>query len=290
VIEKGTKTKIRIHNPCNEYTRYYRNYNYFWDKFTEYLKDFFEVEENRHFENAHKERFQVQLSKDSHPNFLLLECEYVIENLENGEFVILSVADEISGAAINEQSNPFLKKVLIAQYNIKNILTHIKDINYHKYSPWTYFQAQVLDLEQYYNKRCEVKPTKEKLFFRGTSLEDRKFLFEIDENILPRSFNPINPDNYFNELISHKMALSVDGRGEFCYRDIECFAVGVPIIRFEFESIFYDKLIPNYHYISLPRPNNMVLYRLAESESARLLEKRYFETIKVTPSKIPFSK
>ena len=27
-----------IHNPCNEETRYYRNYNLFWDELTEALK------------------------------------------------------------------------------------------------------------------------------------------------------------------------------------------------------------------------------------------------------------
>ena len=278
-VKENTKTKIRVHNPCNEFTRYYRNYNYFWDKFTEHLKKFFDVYENRYFENAHKERFPVKLSKGGDSNFLMLECEYVIENLENGEFVILSIADELSHAVINEQSNHFLKKVLISQFNTKKLYLHIDNKNYHKYSPWTYFQSQIFDLESFYRKRLSIVPSKEKLFFRGTSLEDRRFLYELSDDVLEKNFSSVPPDSYFNEIINHKIALSIDGRGEFCYRDIECFAIGVPIIRFEFESVFYDKLIPNYHYISIPRPQDMDLYRMGNSSDAKLMEDRYREVI-----------
>jgi hypothetical protein len=87
---------------------------------------------------------------------------------------------------------------------------------------------------------------------------------------------------YFYDMINHKIALSVDGRGEFCYRDIECFAAGVPIIRFEYESVFYNNLIPNYHYISIPRPNDMVMYRVGEEHHAKMLEQRYYEVINDT--------
>ena len=31
--------RLRIHNPCNEQTRYYRNYNLFWDELTDKLKE-----------------------------------------------------------------------------------------------------------------------------------------------------------------------------------------------------------------------------------------------------------
>ena len=85
-------TKIRVHNPCNEHTRYYKYYNLFWDKFTDYLKTIFEVEENRYFEFANRDRYQVKLNSSTREDFLLMECEYVIENLENNEFVVLSVA------------------------------------------------------------------------------------------------------------------------------------------------------------------------------------------------------
>jgi len=269
--------KVKIHNPCNEYTRYYRNYNYFWDEFTNYLRNYFDVEENRFFENAHKERFPVKLNKGISGDFLMLECEYVIENLNTGEFVILSVSDDLTHAILNERHNPFLKKVLISQFLPKKVLDHVGEYMF-KYNPWTYFQASMDDLTTYYNKRKEITNFKDTLYFKGTSLEDRKILNYINKEIIT-DFKVISPTIYFDDLISHKIALSVDGRGEFCYRDVECFGVGVPIIRFEYLSTFNNPLIPNYHYISIPRPNDMELYRLGNEGHAKMIEDRYLEVI-----------
>lgn len=269
--------KVKIHNPCNEHTRYYRNYNYFWDEFTNYLKNYFDVEENRFFENAHKERFPVKLNKGISGDFLMLECEYVIENLDTGEFVILSVSDDLTHAILNERHNPFLKKVLISQFLPKKVLDHVGEYMF-KYGPWTYFQASMDDLTIYYNKRKEITNFKDTLYFKGTSLEDRKILNYINKEIIT-DFKVISPSIYFDDLISHKIALSVDGRGEFCYRDVECFGVGVPIIRFEYLSTFNSPLIPNYHYISIPRPNDMELYRLGNEGHAKMIEDRYLEVI-----------
>ena len=270
-------TNIRVHNPCNSHTRYYRNYNLFWDKFTDYLKEYFVVEENRYFEDAHSSRFKVELQKGQSSEFLLLECEYVIENLDNGEFVIMSVADDLTHAILNEKDNPFLKKVLISQFDPTKISQHIGKHMY-KYSPWTYFQAGLDDIEEYYTKRCLIKDFENKIYFKGTSLEDRSILNYIDKSIIT-DFTPIPQPTYFNDLISHKLALSVDGRGEFCYRDVECFGVGIPILRFEYLSIFNQPLVPNYHYISIPRPSDMVLYRSGKQDHAELIKNRYFEVI-----------
>jgi FkbM family methyltransferase len=271
------KTNVLVHNPSNTFTKNYRDYNRFWDDLTDYLKNYFNVYENRFFENAHIERYPVKLKKGSSDDFLLLECEYVIENLDNGEFVIMSVSDDITHAILNEQSNPYLKKVLVSQFLPKKIHDYTKQ-NMFKYSPWTYFQALVIDLEPYYIKRKSISPNETKLYFRGTSLEDRSILRFFNKEIIT-DFNPIIPDSYFNDLINHKIALSVDGRGEFCYRDIECFGVGVPIIRFEYNSKFYKNLIPNYHYISIDRPSDMDLYRTGNEEHVKLLEQRYQEVI-----------
>lgn len=270
---------IRIHNPCNENTRYYRYYNLFWDKFTDELKKRFNVEENRYFEHAHSMRYPIKLNKGITDDFLVLECEYVIENLNNGEFVILSVADDLSNAVLNERKNPFLKKVLISQFNPKKIFDHVGYENIHKYSPWQYFQAQLIDLDPFFKKRLNINTFINKLYFRGTSLEDREIIFKLKKDIISDSFYPIPSEDYFNELINYNIALSIDGRGEFCYRDIECFALGVPIMRFEFESVFYDKLIPNFHYISIPRPSDMISYKRVTNDHVTLMENRFNEVI-----------
>lgn len=272
-----SKPRIRVHNPSNEYTKDYRSYNRFWDEFTEYLKNFFDVEENRYFDNAHTQRFPIKLVKGSTIDLLLLECEYIIENLENGEFVIMSVSDDLTHAMINEKHNPYLKKVLVSQFLGEKILEHT-GIYMYKYSPWTYFTSSVMDIEHYYQKRLSNEPTENKLYFRGTSLEDRAILNYINRDNITE-FVPLKQDIYYDDIIRHKVALSVDGRGEFCYRDIECFGLGVPIIRYEYISKFYNELIPNYHYISIDRPYDMGLYRLGNESHARKLEHRYHQVL-----------
>jgi len=277
VVLTHKKTKIQVHNPCNSITRYYRYYNYFWDEFTDKLKEFFDVKENRFFDRAHIERYNIELEKGISGTIPLLECEYIIENMENGEFVVLSVSDLLTHAILNEKENPYLKKVLVSQFQPKEILAHVGNKMY-KYSPWSYFKSSMVDLEPYHKKRLGVTEFINKMYFRGTSLEDREILNYIDKNIIT-DFKPIAQESYYNDIIQYKLALSVDGRGEFCYRDIECLALGIPMIRFEYVSKFYDELIPNYHYISIPRPDDLTLYRMGNEHHAKLIESRFFEVV-----------
>jgi UDP-glucose 4-epimerase len=277
-IIPSANVRVRVHNPTNEHT-HNRFYNFFWDELTDHLKKFFIVEENRHFEHAHSGRMPVKLEKGVSENLLMLECEYIIENLDNGEFVIMSVNDHLSGAVIDEKTNPLLKKALISQYYPQDINYHLSDY-IEKFSPWTYFQTCKFDLEPYYNKRLSNPANDSRMFFKGT-LSDRPIIYYFDKNIIS-DFIPRPMDEYFNEMIKHKIGLSIDGVGELCYRDIECFAVGVPIIRFEYLTPLYDPLIPNYHYISIPRPDDMDLYRTGNENHAKMVEKRYYEVINDT--------
>lgn len=271
------KTKILIHNPCNERTRYYRNYNLFWDVFTEYLRNNFNVQENRYFSKADSERMRVSLSKGIHHNLLIQECDYIIENLETGEFNIISVADAPSGIWIDEISNPYCNAILVSQYKPKVIKEHGKEY-FLKYKPWVYFQTSCSNLEEWYHKRKYIKNKSDILYFRGSSLQEREFLYLLPNEYVT-NFDAVETSTYFNEIIQHKIAISIDGRGEFCYRDVECFQIGIPIIRFEYESIMDKHLIPNYHYISVPRPKDMTFYRHGTKEHVELFMNRYFEVI-----------
>jgi FkbM family methyltransferase len=277
-ISKKEKRKIKIHNPCNTHTRYCRYYNLFWDKFTDHLKEYFDIEENRHFEFAHMQRFPVTINKGISEDFGLLECEYLIQNLENDEFVIMTVADDITHAAVNERENPLLKKTLISQFFPRKINQYLSDSCKNKLSPWIYFQSMVFDLEPFYQKRLNNPPDKKQLFFKGSSIEDRKILHHINKKNIT-DFSAVSPDAYFEEAIQYKVGVSIDGRGEFCYRDIEYMALGIPMIRYEYESKFYDPLIPNFHYISIPRPKDMDVYKYGGEEHAKILESRYYEVL-----------
>ena len=275
---------LKIHNPCNEHTRYYRYYNYFWDKLTDKLKEKYSVSENRYFEKANSERFPVTLKDGS--STLLLECEYLIENLDTSEIYVLSVSDDLSHATLDLQNNTNLKKVLISQFYRKKIENHTHK-NISKYSPWIYFHSDYnADLNYWRQKRQKVNSLNNKLFFRGSNLESRPILRHLNNKFFEGPNSIGGSDAYFNEAIKYAVGLSVAGRGELCYRDIEYMAIGIPMLRFEYRSELYKKLIPNYHYISVPYPENMPLDnglptdRLGLKEHSEMLLNKYLEVYK----------
>jgi hypothetical protein len=272
------KRKIIVHNPCNEHTRYYRNYNLFWDKLTEDLKKYFNVTENRFYEFANSNMFDVKLKKGKSPFFALHECEYVIEFEDTGDFYILSVSDRLSAAMLNERNNPHLKKVLVSQFNYDYLKSHVGD-SISKYIPWIYFPQEVFNYDEYYQKRKNIDTFIDKMYFRGT-LSERPITQYFNKNYV-EGFIPIK--NYFDDLIKYKLGLSIAGVGELCYRDIEYMCIGIPFIRFEYLSELNPKLIPNYHYISVNRPNDIPSHnglstdRLGLDKHAKMIEKRFLE-------------
>lgn len=275
--------RLIVHNPTNWHTRHYRNYNLFWDELTEELSKRYEVEENREWDDAHFGRYEIKLSKGISNEFLLLECEYVIEDKDTGEFWIMSVSDDLGYATMNEKRNPLCKKVLVSQFIDYKIKHHVGD-NYDKYSPWIYFPSGLIDLESFYYKRKVTKDITPKMYFRG-NMTQRPALKHYSDELLSCPEYAVNPDQYFMELIGYSAALSMAGVGELCYRDIECMAVGVPLIRFEFQAEMHEKLIPNVHYISVPYPEDMPRHndvatdRLALEHHAKLIEERFKEVV-----------
>jgi hypothetical protein len=269
--------KITVHNPCNEHTRYYRNYNLFWDKLTDKLKEKYEVTENRYFEFANSQRFPISLKKatTTPDNYVLLECEYVIEFDDTGDFYVMSVSDCLTHAILNEQSNPHLKKVLVSQFN-KIEIGHATHENFDKYHPWIYFPSDLYDLTPYKEKRKELELI-DKMFFKGSSLEDRTILKHISTDYLDGVGSTCDQNCYFSDLINYKIGLSVAGRGELCYRDIEYMALGIPFLRFEYTTHLNPKLEPDFHYISVPRPEDLFFDRLGNEEHGKMIEKRFLE-------------
>lgn len=276
--------KLLIHNPTNEHTKNYRDYNSFWDDLTDELKKHYEITENRYFENAHIDRTKIYLQKRTQEFLEILECEYVIEDLESGNFWILSVADQITGGVLNEQSNPYLKKVLYSQYIPDQIVHHTKE-NCYKYSPWIYFPQNIVDYDYYYKKRKEKNKFINKLYFKGDR-SNRPIINHINSEILSDT-KIINKEDYFDDLINYSVCLSIGGaaNGNLCYRDIECMALGIPILRFDFDSTLNPSLISNYHYISIPiqldfpKHNGVLKDRLGNKKHAKLIEDRFYEII-----------
>lgn len=114
-----------------------------------------------------------------------------------------------------------------------------------------------------YNNMDEISKLSHKndeLFFRGWMWDSRKLmtdnLNQSDIIIIDKNQDNQNLDyiDYLTEIKNYKAALSLPGGTEICNRDIECFGIGVPVIRPSLQIKFEDPLIPNYHYISFYQP------------------------------------
>jgi hypothetical protein len=281
------KPRIIVHNPTNFITKKYRYYNIFFDNLVSNLKDKFNIIENRYFINCHKERYPVKLLYDNdnesiNYSTIMLECEMILENYDSKEIKILSVSDYFSdinlGLFNNERAKPFINKVLISQFNRKDILHHCYDKNIDNiYSPWIYFPSNLYDLNSLYNQRKKISSFIDKFYFRGTGLEHRPMIRFFNTDLFYGGNSIGNFDNYANELINYKIGFSCAGSAQICYRDIEYMAMGIPMLRFEYTNEMSPNLIPNFHYISAGPPIENRDEHIATQEHAKLIEEKFLQ-------------
>jgi hypothetical protein len=274
--------KLIIHQPTNHYSNRYRYYNIFFDNLIKKLSENNDVIVDRYYKNVHRGRVKVDLGWSEDNDFLIemQDCEMIIEDYDTKETQILSVSDDLTPTSLNLQSYDNTKKIFISQFIRDKVYHHVAKENHHKYYPWIYFPSNEYDLEKYYQKRLETEPQDSRMYFRGET-GTRTILQHFNSDVFHGGNSIGGFDTYANELINFKLGLSVAGRGEMCYRDVEYMALGVPFIRFEYTTEFMEPLIPNVHYISVDRPDDlfdwMKLDRLGEKHHADKIIKRYLE-------------
>jgi hypothetical protein len=274
--------KLIIHQPTNHYSNRYRYYNIFFDNLIKKLSEKNEVIVDRYSKDAHKGRVNVDLGWYDDRDFQIemQDCEMIIEDYDTKETQILSVSDDLTPTSLNLQSYENTKKIFISQFIRDKVYHHVSKEYHHKYFPWIYFPSNEYDLEKYYRKRKDLIPQDNRMYFRGET-NSRKILSHFNSEVFYGGNSIGEFDIYADELINFKMGLSVAGRGEMCYRDVEYMALGVPYIRFEYTTEFAEPLVPNFHYISVDRPDDlfdwMHLDRLGEKHHADIIINRYLE-------------
>lgn len=268
---------IIVHTPQNEISWTYRYYNRFFKSFIEFLKTKFIVEEDTYYEHANRLQYEVKLLNDVTKSNML-ECEMIIENKDTKEFVVMSVSDVLTGSVLNHNLNPLCKKILFSQFDRGELYRHVRPSgDKEKYSPWIYFPSNLFDINSLYEYRKSQTELVDKFCFWGTSIEYRSILSHFDSNLFDGG-RPIGDFyGYSKKLLTYKVALSIAGRGEFCYRDIENFGMGIPIIRFEYKNEMFNPLIPNYHYLSIERPEDLSIDREGKEHHAKMIENRFLE-------------
>lgn len=133
-----------------------------------------------------------------------------------------------------------------------NITDIYKSFYYIPYSD----KYEILKKELY--KSRNNKKTESILYFRGYMWDFRQSLVNgikktsdikiIDKNKKIKDL--MSYDDYLKDISKYRCALSLPGGTEICNRDIECFGIGVPVIRPHLDIHYPSPLIPNYHYIS----------------------------------------
>lgn len=246
------KSNFIIHNPTNFYTKKYKYYNIFFDNLVDIIAEKHNVIQNRYYIHSDSKFFNTTLLCNKTIN--IKECEMIIENFDTHEIKILSVSDQLSPLVLNlfndQDSKNLVTKVLISQFDKNNIQHHCDSDISNIYSPWIYFPSNDYLFDFFLNKRQTIKLIN-KLYFRGSGLEHRPILKYLKNYDKFHGFHPIGPfDTYAEEAIQYSIGLSCAGVGQFCYRDIEYMAMGIPFLRFEFNNELCPNLIPDFHYIS----------------------------------------
>jgi hypothetical protein len=111
-------------------------------------------------------------------------------------------------------------------------------------------EAYVSELYESRNIRTAIP----ELYFHGCLWDFRQTMMDgLDDSsiyVSDKHGKNLDYNLYLNYMSHYRCALSLPGGTEICNRDIECFSIGVPVIRPTLSINFEDPLIPNYHYIS----------------------------------------
>jgi hypothetical protein len=101
-----------------------------------------------------------------------------------------------------------------------------------------------------------------------------------DAGLCSPSPGPLNIDDYLNMAIKYKVGFSVHGVAEVCHREFDYMAIGLPNLRLEYMTQLDPPLIPDYHYISVPRDNfpwDGHAHRVGGPEYIEAYRKRFYE-------------
>jgi hypothetical protein len=265
--------KIRIHRFENE--KWGRYHLPWFKKFSDYLKDFFDVEVINY--NIDGKTFSGKINLQTSVGQFgktppLSDVDCVIENLDNNEFLVLTFTKYFTSYVVHYLKSDKCIGILSAHFSRRFIYEYLKINNLqHKLElvhPWFFGFFKEFDVDYYRKIRDEVDKLNDKLYFKGGGWKDEKNGYRkvikilYDEGYL----NPHNIlfENYLKELSLQKIAVSHymdvnwfvsanEHPGELCYRDIEMMSLGVPYIRIEYKSELHGAFIPNYHYITIPR-------------------------------------
>lgn len=240
-----------------------------------YVTSFFNQLKNKLIELYPEYTFEVEVdqSYEKYGQGGIFSCmSFSIINPNNNEYILISFFDNYKYHFMKhlgwepKKMKQFLYSggfSFIDYFNYSNNISNNPDLEFPEnielvYQPFfynPYFDCCYDEMTKIYEKRNNINKTNS-LFFRGWMWDFRQKMVEnikrddiiiIDKNINNQNLTYLD---YLNEVSSYIASLSLPGGTEVCNRDIECFGIGVPVIRPLLQVNYPDPLIPDYHYIN----------------------------------------
>jgi hypothetical protein len=202
---------------------------------------------NRYYNNflsSHKNHDVIFLDSsqfyDGNPSNFFSPHIMVIKNLDNEKYMIVSYWDRAIDLTFS--SNGWNQENCVELFTSSGVFDDIK------YTPISYvpYRTDFEILSK--NSKDVLKKEHTELFFRGKLYGEREKLFKT--NKIKILSDIIDITEYFNELNSNRISLSLNGAAEICNRDIEILSSKSVLLRLELKQKFYNPLIPNFHYVS----------------------------------------
>lgn len=189
---------------------------------------------------------------------------------------------------------------VIGQYNPKYWDTIVTDPNIRKTIVGGPYPDTVWQLGTNYDAVQEARnlmSLDKRLYWRGSLYNQgvpdrylgvRKALELLPNNLLESELyfgaGPLPFDQYLHESFQFRMAFSIGGGGgalcgDLCFRDIEMFGLGIPLMRPKLVVENSEPLIPDFHYVAVDAEFDPE-YRYANTEElSRRIATRYREVI-----------
>jgi hypothetical protein len=245
------------------------------DGYKFYVTSFFNNLRQKLIETYPEHTFDIEVDKD-YENFGqggIYSCMSLsILNPENNKYILLSFFDNYKYHFMTHlgwQPKKMAQFFYCGGFNFFDYFSYVKTGNtnldlefpddiedvYQQFFYGPYFDCCYDKMTELYDNR-ENNEKINSLFFRGYLWDFRKEMVEnIDREdivIIDKNYNNQNLlyTEYLDELSNYSCALSLPGGTEICNRDIECFGIGVPVIRPFVQTAYPEPLIPNYHYIN----------------------------------------
>lgn len=197
-------------------------------------------------------------------DYHMLDCELIIYDEERDSLKIISQSELYSSCwqvlTKRNNKNDILIVPQLYDWFKKNEETGEDSMDFSQYnfkissSVFYTIPHENINYEELYNQRKEKNfdQLEDKLFMLFTTQrEDPYKLSKL--GYLNEDTTPVSPTEYFKKAINHKIGLSIATLAEYCYRDIEYMAIGIPFLRVEYIRDLNPPLIPNYHYIAIDR-------------------------------------